>query len=388
MFPPKCLHFPKVPRRQRGESLIALTLMAALGATAAAADEPTGTDQAPIAVQIVTATPALASRKLRLTGEIVARDAISLSFPSGGRLIEIFPRAGQRVAAGEVLARVDPVQFQAQLTAAEAGLTRAEADLAQAADEADRQARLLRQGATTRAQSDTAQAARDVAQAARDAAQAALDSARNALEDTTLFAPVAGTVTARNAEAGQVLAPAQTVLDLASDSGLDALFAVPEAMLAGAQPDDVRFTLELIDISAPPFTGQVSEISPLVDPATSTVELRAQLDGHPPGVVLGAAVRGIGSPPEQARIALPVWSLVALDQGAAVWVVDPETMRVSRQKVAPLRYSSDAVVLAEGLAPGALVIGRGAQLMYEGREVRDAASQAPSQSAPSAAHSE
>lgn len=327
----------------------------------------------PIAVEIVTATPSPASQTLFLTGEIVARDGIALSFPSGGRLIEIGPLAGELVSAGQVLARVDPVQFDSRLRAAEAGLTRAEADLAQARDESDRQARLLKQGASTRARADSAAATLDAAEAALAAARADLDTATKALEDTTLRAPIAGVITARRAEPGQVIAPAQPVLDMAADTGFDAFFEVPEAILARHDPAQSRIGLELIDIHAPPFAGTVTEISPRVDPLRGTVAVRAAIEGAPPGVVLGAAVRGFASVEGQPRITLPVWSLVALNSGPAVWVADPATMQVHRQPVKVLRYASDIVVIDKGLEPGTLVIGRGAQLMFEGRTVMDAA---------------
>lgn len=330
----------------------------------------------PIAVELITAAPSPASQTLSLTGEIVARDAVTLSFPAGGRLTEILVQAGQLVDAGQILARVDPVQFESRLRAAEAGVTRAEADLAQTGDEADRQARLLRQGATTRARSDNAQAAADAASAALSAAQAELDTARKALDDTVLRAPAAGSITARKAEQGQVIAPAQPVLEFAASTGFDAVFDVPEPLMSQVKPSSARIGLELIDISAPPFSGLVTEVSPRIDPARGTVEVRAAVEGIPPGVVLGAAVRGFASTEGSPRIILPVWSIFALDGKAAVWTVDPGTMQAHRQPIEVLRYTSDSIIIADGIDEGALVVGRGAQLIYEGREVRDAAAPA------------
>ncbi|MDF1717382.1 MAG: biotin/lipoyl-binding protein [Antarcticimicrobium sp.] len=76
----------------------------------------------PLAVEIVTVEEKAETRAFSLTGEIVARDPVELSFPAGGRLAEVPVEAGDQVEAGAVLARLDAVQQQQALRAAEAAL--------------------------------------------------------------------------------------------------------------------------------------------------------------------------------------------------------------------------------------------------------------------------
>lgn len=325
--------------------------------------------QPPLPVQVLTVQPSPMQRAFAITGEIAARDSVRVAFPSGGRLVALTPVEGARVQAGDELGRIDPVQAEQNQRAARAGLTGAEAEARQARDEADRQAQLLEEGASTRARADTARAAADAADAAVDAARAALDRADKAVADTILRAPVEAVVTARLAEPGQVVGPAQPVLEIATVAGFDAVFDVPEGMMSRPHDLDAAIAMTLIDIHAPPFAGRAREVSPRVDPARGTVRVRVGIDGAPPGVALGAAVRGTVTTTEGAHITLPGWSLGALGGRPAVWVVDPATWTVSQRPITILRHDTGGIVVDSGLDPGELVVGRGAQLLYPGRPV-------------------
>lgn len=325
--------------------------------------------QPALPVEIVTAQPAPVQRLLAITGEIAARDNLTIAFPAGGRLIDLSAVEGVHVQKGDLLGRTDPVQAEQNQRAARAALTGAEAEARQAGDEADRQDNLLKQGASTRARRDTARAAADAAAAKVAAARANLDRADKALADTELRAPAEAVVTARLAEPGQVVGPAQPVLEIATASGYDAVFDIPEGDLARPHDLSRQVWMSLVDIHAPPFRGTVREVAPRVDPARGTVRVRVGIDGLPPGVALGAAVRASAAMTDGARITLPVWSLTSLDGKPAVWVVDPSTQAVSPRAVTLLRHDTMGLVIEDGLQPGERVVGRGAQLLYPGRRV-------------------
>src|SRR5690606_20162344 len=131
-------------------------------------------------------------------------------------------------------ARMDSVQQEQALRAAEAGLQTAAADHRQAAENLDRQETLLERGATTRIARDGAEDSLRIAEGALAEAQATLDRARKALDDTVLTAREDATVTRRLAEPGQIVGAAQPVLELALDAGIDAVFDVPEVLLTVA----------------------------------------------------------------------------------------------------------------------------------------------------------
>ena len=167
---------------------------------------------------------------VRLTGEVRAQVESDLSFRVGGRITERMVNVGDHVTADQVLARLDPQQQQATVTAADAAVQSAEAVLRQATSSYERQKALLAQGYTTKREHDQAQEAFRTAQAALDTARAQFGTARDHLSDTVLRAGAPGVITARNAEAGQVVQVAQTVFSIAQDGPRDAVFNVYESI--------------------------------------------------------------------------------------------------------------------------------------------------------------
>lgn len=322
----------------------------------------------PLRVEIVTARAMAETRTFTLTGELRARDTLNAAFPTGGRIVDIPFEAGAKVARGALLARIDPVQQEQALRAAEAGLVTAEADHRQAREDLDRQDALLSRGATTRIARDSAQDALNIAAGIRAQAQADLARARKALDDTTLLAPEDATVTGRFAEPGQIVGAAQPVMQLALGDGIDAVFSVPEVLLTlGDLPDVIH--LSLIERPEARFKGRIAEVSPVVNPYTGTVTVKVAVTDTPPGLIYGEAVRGQTEHLTPPRVVLPYSVISATAAGPAVWLVDPATMAAMPVPVTIDQYRTGEVVLAGGVADGAMIVGKGAQLLYPGRIV-------------------
>ncbi|TCO69451.1 efflux RND transporter periplasmic adaptor subunit [Rhodovulum euryhalinum] len=323
----------------------------------------------PLTVEIVTVEKRAEPREFSLTGEIVAREPVDVAFATGGRLAAVPVEAGDRVAAGAVLARLEAAQQEQALRAAQAALASAQADFRQAKEDFERQDRLLARGATTRIARDEAEDALNIAQGSLAQAEAALDLARKAVNDTVLMASDAATVIERLGEPGEVIGAAQPVIRLAVGDALDALFDVPEALLvSGDPPSEVRLTL--IDHPERSFAGQVREISPLVDTARGTVAVTVSVLEPPDVAGFGDAVVGTVRFAGEPQIVLPHSAIAATETGPAVWVVDPDTMAVSLTPIAVARFEAGRVVLDNGLAPGTLVVARGAHLLFPGRVVQ------------------
>lgn len=322
----------------------------------------------PLLTEIVVVESADRAQEYSLTGDIRARDSVSAAFPVAGRISEVLVDVGQTVTAGTILARMDSVQQQQALRAAEAGLNTATADHRQAQEDLTRAEALLARGATTRAARDAAEDKLQAATGALAQAKADLDRARKTLNDTELRAPEDATVTARKVEAGQVVGAAQPVIELALSNGVEAVFDVPEVLLTGsAAPTAVRLSrLSEPDVT---FPGRISEISPLVDPSTGTVAVTVKIDSPPQGLTYGEPVRGTATVTEPDRIVLPYTVLSSLGDGPAVWLVDPADNRVHLVPIAVDRYETGQIVLISGVSPGDRVVAKGVQLLYPGRLV-------------------
>src|SRR4029077_1222641 len=149
-----------------------------------------------------------------LTGAIQARSSADLSFRVSVRLLARLVDVGAHVNAGDVLARLDPTEQQAELDAATAGVSAAESQLRVAKATFDRQTSLISSGFTTRVAYDQAQEELRTAESTLESAKAQLGTAHEALGDTELHARAAGVITARSLEVGQVVQAAQTVFTL------------------------------------------------------------------------------------------------------------------------------------------------------------------------------
>ena len=279
-------------------------------------------------------------------------------------------REGDRVTAGQPLASIDPLQHEQAVRVAEAAVASAEAAEAQARQAQTRAEEMLKRGVGTRAALDAASQTHSSATRALAQAHTALDQAGRALEDTVMRAPADAIVTARRAEPGQIVGAAQAVIALASATGREAVFQTPDTPLL-RHAIGTPVTLTGVDFPEMTMTGHVTEIAPLVDPATGSVTVRAGIDDAPASIgLLGAAVRGLVHFPAGSGIAVPWTALTASRGSAAVWIVS-EDGRVSLAAVRIERFTDGTVILAGGVEPGQIVVGAGSQLLYPGRRVTD-----------------
>jgi len=221
------------------------------------------------------------------SGEIVAARYADIGSSVMGRLVALPVREGDRVTAGQVLARIDAVPAETETRAAEAALHALDADRAAAAAaevesaRALERARALReQGLTPQADLDAAVAAADSARAQREAAEkrvaegkARLASARDRLSKTEITAPMDGVVTRLGAREGEMVVvgvqnqPGTILMTLSDLSSIDAEVDVAEAdvmRLAVGQPA----TAKLEALPGRELAGRVVEIGASALPVT------------------------------------------------------------------------------------------------------------------------
>lgn len=340
---------------------IALVVLCGLAAVPAQAD-------APLPVEVVEVRESPLTYDTTLSGSIAARDSVNIGFRQGGRITGVMVSEGDRVIAGEALARTDPTQQQQSLRVADAALASATATHEQTRLAHERAQAMLQHGVGTRAALDNAAQSLSAAQGALAQARIALDQARRALDDTVMRAPTNALVTGRSAEPGQIVAAAQAVISLATAGGLEAVFDTPDMpMLDRAL--GLAVSIRGMDGNVPEMRATIREISPMVDPQTGAITIRAYIDEPPDDIfLLGAAVRGTVHFPAGIGIEVPRTALSATGSQPAIWLVD-DTNRVHLAPVVIKRFTTDSVVLQSGVSPGDRVVGAGSQLLYPGREI-------------------
>jgi len=320
-------------------------------------------------VRVTVAENRLLADTASLTGVIEAAETAALAFRTGGRVIERHVGVGDRVAGGEIVARLDPEVQRNQLAAAQADLMSALGERDRTEAEFDRQAQLLERGFTTRVRYDEALQARNAARSRVDALTAMEANAQEQLAFTALYADAPGVVTAVGAEPGEVVAAGQMVATLAREGGRDAVFDVPERLLRMAPPESV-ITVALASDPSIATTGRAREVAPQADPATRTFRVRIGLIDPPAAFRLGAAVAGSVTMGADEGVELPASALVERDGAPAVFVFDPAAGAVSLRPVTVARFDLATVVLQDGVAPGESVVIAGVQSLRPGQRVR------------------
>jgi multidrug efflux system membrane fusion protein len=301
-----------------------------------------------------------------LAGEVRARYETRLAFRTPGQMLERRVEVGQRVAAGQVIARIDArdarlaeSQARAQLAQAESQAALAEADLKRFAELRDRN--FISQAEFERRAAQARQAREQVA-----AARAAAEQAANQVGYTLLSAPHAGVITALEAETGQVLAAGQTVARLARPEQLEVAVSVPEHRLRQFT-SAVRYEAALWAAPERRYAGHLREIAPVADPATRTFAARVALEGEDPSLAIGMTaelhIRGGGDGAPQ----VPLSAVFHRGGKPAVWIVSGGRARLVVVATGAVRGND--VEIRAGLEPGARVVTAGINRLAPGQRI-------------------
>jgi RND family efflux transporter MFP subunit len=186
---------------------------------------------------------------------------------------------------------------------------------------------------------------------------------------TDLKSDVAGSVTAKGAEPGEVVAAGRMILQVARRGGRDAVFNVPSQLIRQS-PKNPEVTVSLSDDPTIVATGHVREVAPQADAATGTYVVKVALDNPPDKMRLGATIVGQVKVQSEPVIQLPGTALTQSEGRPAVWVVDPGKKTVSLVPVTVGHYDTSSAVVAQGLKDGDLVGTGGLQALRPGQEVR------------------
>ncbi len=347
----------------RAWALVALVALVAGCSKPAPAPEPLRS------VKLITVGESPLASGLEFSAEVRARVESRLGFRVSGKVLQRQVEMGQVVKAGQVLAQLDPQDYQLSADAARAQVAAAQTQRDLAAADFQRFAALKAQNFISGAELERRETALKAAQAQLEQAQAQLAAQGNQTAYTRLVAPAAGVVTAVEAEPGQVVAAGAPVLRLALEGPRDAVFAVPEDKVAAMKPGTpVRITPWGASRT---LAGAVREVAASADPATRTFLVKVTLPAEA-GLPLGATVSVAPAALSQAgqrAIKLPSSALRQEGGATHVWVFDPAAMTVRSQPVQVGGADGNEVTVTAGLQPGMQVVAAGVHVLQPGQKV-------------------
>ena len=242
-------------------------------AASAAGTAPAGT--APAAVMDIQASdlllvePQMLVNSLPISGNLKAINTVAVKARVPGELIEIKGREGDSVKAGEVVARLDPTEFQRRLRQAEQQADAAKTQIDIAKRQYDNNKALVDQGFISKTALDTSQASLAGAQATYNAALAGADLARKTLEDTVMRSPITGQIASRLAQPGEHVGMDMRLMDIVDLGSLEL-----EATLSPADSVDVRIGQEAVlslEGRAQTINAKVLRINPSVQANSRSV---------------------------------------------------------------------------------------------------------------------
>jgi RND family efflux transporter MFP subunit len=302
------------------------------------------------------------------TGTVEPRYQTTLGFQTPGRLVSRDANVGDVVTKGQKLASLDPTVARLALASAQADLANAQAQLTNASATEARQRALIKTDSVSQAQVDSAVAAEDTARAKLNQAQASLVKAKEQLGYTELNSDYDGVITNWAVEVGQVVTPGQTVVTVARSEIRDAVFDIPDDLLANTQPG-TAFSVALLSSSAAAATGKVREVAPQSDAATRTRRIRLTLTDPPAAFRLGTTVTMTLARGEPSVIDVPDSAIVQKDGRTSVWLVTPD--KIVRPRPVELGVRHDKfVTVTSGLAQGERVITAGVHSLSDGQSVK------------------
>lgn len=351
---------------------------------------------------VITAELRNITQGLDISGTVKALNYAVIKARVAGEVKEVLVREGDHVKAGQVLARIDPTEYQRRWLQAQEQAQAAKAQMEIAQRQWDVNRSLIDQGFISKNALDNSSANYQGAVASHKAAMAGADVARKALDDATLLAPFSGVIAARSAQPGERVGVDAKVLELVDLSQLEV-----EVPLSPSDSLDVRVgqvaSLQVEDRSTP-FTARVKRISPSAQTGSRSVMIYLGLD-KPEGLRHGLFAKGLLGMGNSQVIAVPL-SAVRTDRAQPyVQVVETagnqqqvahKTVTLGVRGMDLARPESEPLVGVTGLAEGSVVLKGAVGALREGLvvtytrkapDVMNAASAASATSTPASASS-
>lgn len=293
--------------------------------------------------------------RIEFSGPLVAPQTAVLRAKAGGTLVTLSVAEGSRVAAGQVVGRIDMAELGSRVAERSALLESARSTLAQAERTHASNERLAQQNFISPIALENSRAAVETARAQLHAAQASLDTTRVGMKDTVLVAPIAGIVAKRHALPGEKVSVEQQVLTIVDLARLELAGAVGThevARLAAGMP--VQVQVEGVD---QPVAGRIARIAPAAEPGTRSIGVTIELANPEERLRAGqyALARAV-LPDPQDRLTLPAAAVGSTSGQDHVWVIENGTLARRAVTLGRRDAREGRVEVLQGVSPASVVL--------------------------------
>ena len=292
---------------------------------------------------------------VEFSGPLVAPETAIVRAKAAGTLLALNAPEGSRVAAGQVLGRIDLAELTSRIAERGAQVESARTALAQAERTHGSNERLAAQQFISPIALDNSRAAVETARAQLAAAQASLDATRTSLRDGTLVAPIAGIVAKRHVLPGEKVTNEQQVLTIIDLSRLELAGSVGThevSRLAPGLPVSVQ-----VEGQDAPVAGRIARIAPAAEAGTRSIGVTIELDNPQERLRAGqyALARAVLAD-DTDRLTLPVTAIGNTAGQDHVWVIESGLLARRAVTLGRRDEREARVEVLQGVAAGSQVL--------------------------------
>lgn len=336
---------------------IGLSLLVGILLILSSCSEEKQTEASPRSVKVQHVASASKVESYSFSGQIYEKNEIDLAFKVGGPLLKLLVDEGDYIEKGQLIAVVDPRDYQVRLESAKAQYIQAKSEYERYKELYDRKKLPVN--------------TLDKLKAAYLATKSNYDAAQNAVNDTQLKAPFSGYVFQRTVANYDNIAPGQTIVTVIDVSSLEVRFNISGNLLRAVQhADSIR-----CDFSVEGFNNVPAKLLAINQKANTTdqYEVRAQLQAQSlhlkPGMT--AKIRITDQLDDAHPMTVPVGAVFYDANQPRVWTVDQRNMKVKSTpvKLGSLRENGQIEVL-NGISDKEPVVIAGVHSLVENQEVK------------------
>lgn len=299
----------------------------------------------------------------------------NLSFKVSGTVQSLPVKVGDKVAAGQLIARIDPQDYRLRVQQADAALTQANAQLQRANADYERIRGLYENNNAAKSELDAARAGFESERARVKSAEKQLELAKLQLSYTRLTAPTQGSIAAIHVEVNENVQQGRNIVMMTAGSQIEVEVAIPENLITLIKEG----SLVTVAFDARPgktYSATVTEVGVATTDFATTYPVTVRLAGADPEIRSGMAAEvafRFESADRRERMIVPGVAVAEDRQGRFVFVVEPtsgDTAVVKRVNVKIGELHADGIEIFEGLRDGDLVVTAGVSKIHDGQRVK------------------
>ena len=367
--------------RAYSKSKLKLTLaVSALIFLSACEQEPLVEKEVIRQVRAMQVTDITQFRQRQFPGIAKATQEVDLAFRVSGPLTELPINVGDVVSKGDIVARIDPRDFQVQVNNARGQLDRAKAQLKRTEADFNREMNILSEdaGATSQAAVERKEAFRDQARADIKSVQATVTSATDSLKYTYLRAPFDGIVVSTYVENFEDVQAKKPIVRIVDDSSIEMIINIPESLISMVSQ------VTNIEVVFDPFPtvkvlAEIKEIGTEASKSTRTYPVTLIMNQPSEVKILpGMAGKATGEPSATEGVQLatgiqvPLTAIFSPDdiEKTYVWIIDKQSKQVTKREVTTGSLKDSGIIVTQGLNAGEWIATAGVHYLREGMDIK------------------